>query len=252
MQIDWITVSAQIVNFLVLVYLLKRFLYGPIMRAMQRREERITDRLKEAEERERKAEESEQEYNEKTEDLERRREKMLNEARESAERDRRRMLEEAREEVAETREQWQRQVRREKREFLDELRKRTGDAVQSVTRKALAELADAELEEEMIRSFIERLKSLDESAREALGDADGPIRVTTAFELDSGARGRLTRALHEHIAPGAEIDYRESSGLVCGIELAAGGRRLGWSLAGYLDELGERLDRTFANVDREE
>ena len=44
MQIDWITVAAQIVNFLILVWLLQHFLYGPITRAMQRREQRIAER----------------------------------------------------------------------------------------------------------------------------------------------------------------------------------------------------------------
>jgi len=50
LQIDWLTVAAQIVNFLVLIWLLQRFLYKPITNAMRRREERIEDRLAEAKE----------------------------------------------------------------------------------------------------------------------------------------------------------------------------------------------------------
>lgn len=246
MQIDWITVSAQIVNFLVLVYLLKRFLYEPVMRAMDRRERRVTDRLKEAQEREREAEESARAYREKTEELESKRGEMLNEAKEEAERERHRLMDEAREEIGEVRKRWQQQVGREKADFLDDLRRRAGDAVQSVARKALADLADVELEAEVIRAFVDRLDSLDQDAREAFGVANGPIRVNTAFELDSAARGRITRALREHLAPGVEVDYGESGDLVCGIELAAGGHRLGWSLADYLDELGERVEQALA------
>ena len=48
MHIDWLTVVAQIVNFLVLVYLLKRFLYGPILQAMDDRQAGIAARLQEA------------------------------------------------------------------------------------------------------------------------------------------------------------------------------------------------------------
>ena len=48
MLIDWFTVCAQIVNFLVLVALLKHFLYGPILRAMDAREQTIAGRLAEA------------------------------------------------------------------------------------------------------------------------------------------------------------------------------------------------------------
>ena len=45
MQVDWITTIAQIINFLVLVYLLKRFLYGPIVSAMIHREAHIAERV---------------------------------------------------------------------------------------------------------------------------------------------------------------------------------------------------------------
>ena len=49
MLINWFTVLAQAVNFLLLIYLLKRFLYGPILKAMNAREKRISDRLNDAE-----------------------------------------------------------------------------------------------------------------------------------------------------------------------------------------------------------
>ncbi len=49
MQIDWLTVIAQIVNFLILVWLLKRFLYQPVINAMDQREQRIAERLQKAE-----------------------------------------------------------------------------------------------------------------------------------------------------------------------------------------------------------
>ena len=48
MLINWFTVAAQIVNFLILVALLKRFLYGPIVAAMSAREGRIAAQLTEA------------------------------------------------------------------------------------------------------------------------------------------------------------------------------------------------------------
>ena len=48
MLIDWFTVTFQIINFLILIALLKRFLYGPILRAMDERETTIAARLFEA------------------------------------------------------------------------------------------------------------------------------------------------------------------------------------------------------------
>ncbi len=48
MLIDWFTVVAQIVNFLILVWLLKRFLYKPILDALDAREKKIAKELADA------------------------------------------------------------------------------------------------------------------------------------------------------------------------------------------------------------
>ena len=43
MTFDLFTLVAQIVNFVVLLVLLRVFLYGPVRRVMQRREQRIAE-----------------------------------------------------------------------------------------------------------------------------------------------------------------------------------------------------------------
>lgn len=48
MLIDWFTVIAQVVNFLILVWLLKRFLYQPILNAIDAREQRVATELADA------------------------------------------------------------------------------------------------------------------------------------------------------------------------------------------------------------
>ena len=49
MLIDWFTVGAQVLNFLILVWLLKHFLYKPILNAIDAREKRIAAELADAE-----------------------------------------------------------------------------------------------------------------------------------------------------------------------------------------------------------
>jgi F-type H+-transporting ATPase subunit b len=51
MQINWFTVIAQILNFLVLVWLMKRYLYKPILSATDDREKKIAGQLADAKER---------------------------------------------------------------------------------------------------------------------------------------------------------------------------------------------------------
>jgi F-type H+-transporting ATPase subunit b len=66
-------------------------------------------------------------------------------------------------------------------------------------------------------------------------------QITTSFELDSSIRGRLTRALHEHIGQDIEVVYSESPDLLCGIELTISGHKLSWALADYLQKLDQHL-----------
>lgn len=246
MSIDWITVSAQIVNFLILVWLLKRFLYKPVVNAMDQREQGIAKRSREAVERERKADEAATLYRNKSEQLEREREDILATVNKEADQQKKVMLSEAREEVAAARRDWQRQANQEKEEFFGNLRQQSATAIQTIARKALHDLADAGLEEQIIDTFIERLQSLDTGARQALAKEAEPVSIASAFALDARLRDRITSALHEHIDAGAEVDYSESPQLLCGIELTRGGRRLSWSLLDYMENLTDCIEAAFS------
>lgn len=249
MTIDWITVTAQIINFLLLVWLLKRFLYQPVMRAMERREQRIADHLNEAQGREQQADEQIRHYREQAEALSRQHDELLARAREEGEQEKMKLLDEAREEVEKNRVSWQRQVDEEKTEFLDNLRHQAADAIQLLARKALHDLADSELEARIMDTFIERMKTLDSDSCEALQQGNEAVHIRTAFELDSTARARLTRAVHEYLTDAVEVEYSESPELLCGIELSRGGQQLSWHLADYMDELAERVEAAFAPLE---
>ncbi len=246
MSIDWITVSAQIINFLILVWLLKHFLYQPVMDAMESREQRIAEQLSEAQAREQKADEKVQYYQEKTEELQCKYDEILAEAGKKAEEHKLQLFDEARAEVAKTRAHWQRQTQQEKEEFLSKLRHRATDVIQVIARKALTDLADIDLEEQITQSFIHRLRSLDKDSHKILLGTSEPVRIASAFELNSTMRDQLTCAVHEHLVDGIDVEYTKTPELLCGIELAAGDGRLSWNLANYLEELSERIEEAFA------
>jgi F-type H+-transporting ATPase subunit b len=250
--VDWITVSAQIVNFLVLVWLLKRFLYEPVIRAMDRREQRIAEQLQVAQEREQQAQVEQQQYQDKAAQLDRQREELITKAQQQAEEEKHQLLDLARDEVNEQRKQWLGQADQDKEEFLKILQKKSTEAIQAISRKALSDLANADLEEQVIAAFIHRLKSLDKDSRKALAQAvtgaSEPLRIHSAFELDSTVRARITRAVHEYIAEGIDTQYSGSPELLCGIELSGGGQHLSWNLADYLRELNTRMEDAFSSA----
>jgi F-type H+-transporting ATPase subunit b len=246
MQIDWLTVAAQIVNFLVLVWLLKHFLYGPVTAAMARREERIADRLQAAREREDAADRERERLHERMERLEDRRDAILEQAREEAGTEKRRLLEEARTEVDEMRRRWRRQLRDEQDAFVRQLRRETTEGFAELARKALSELADARLEDRIVETLFARLTGLEEDDRRQLRDASD-LTISTGFELGDERRERLRELIREDLGADKTLDFEQDRALICGIALTAEGRRLGWSLADYLDgferRLAEHVDR---------
>lgn len=251
MQIDWLTVGAQVVNFLLLVFLLQHFLYRPVLEAMARREKRIADRLQEAGEREQAAQDRADEYEQRMAKIDARREELLAEAGEKAEAHRRELLEQARGEVEQAEARWRKDLKREQREFLGEVRQEIARAAESVSRKALADLAGADLEGQMLATLLGRIDALDDEARQALARADGGVTVRTAFPLDASQRSQATRAFHERLGRDTPVHYERDEALVCGVALEGGGHRLGWSVADYLQGLERRLRERLSALEAE-
>ncbi|TCP38916.1 hypothetical protein [Rhodovulum marinum] len=250
MQIDWITVAAQIVNFLALVWILHRLLYRPVTRAMQRRAADIRDRFAEAERREALAVEEADRLRAQQRDVEAARAGVLAEAEAEAAALRARLEEEARAAVAARRAEWEDQLDREQAAFLADLRRGTAAHVARVARRVLDDLAGAALEEAVVDTFIGRLralegKPLDELRAEAVA-AGGEMAVSSAFDLSDGMRARLCSALDRvHDAP--RVGFDRDPALVCGIRLRIRGQTVQWTVDAYLDDLQNEVA---AQIDR--
>jgi F-type H+-transporting ATPase subunit b len=187
MQLDWFTTVAQIVNFLILVALLKRFLYGPIVRAMDSREARITARLHEAEDKLAVAEQQMALYHDRLHELDARRDTLLVQAREDAEAQRQHLLEQARQEVQQAQARWRTMLQQERMAFLQELRQQAGQQVCAVARQALTDLASVDLERAVVDHFLDRLQGVDDEVRYTLAaaaHAEGVV-VRSAFPMPS-------------------------------------------------------------------
>lgn len=245
MEINWITVSAQVVNFLILVWLLKRFLYQPVIRAMDRREQRIQDRMDEATEREQDAINEKHNYQQKLAGFEQERENLLEETRQEARQTRSQMLDQAREETARVRGHWMREVSEEKTAFIDGLRHQSLDVIETVIRKALLDLADEHLEARIAHTFVRKLHALDDDTRQAMSCSSEPATVATSFELDPTQRSTLTRSVHELVGAHLEVTYTLAPDLICGIELTCESQRISWNLSDYLEELTTSIEKAF-------
>lgn len=247
MLIDWFTVIAQIINFLVLIALLKRFLYGRIIKAMDQREEKIVSRLAEAEKNRKEAEREAETYRKKNRELDEKHQEMFSQAKANVEAKRKDLMKKARDEVDLTRARWHEAVSREKDSFLRDLRQRAGRQVYTIARRAVADLANANLEQRMIDVFIERIVKLDKEKRKAIVEsikkADHEVVINSAFEVPTNAQQRITKAVKKHIDGGINAEYRISSDMILGIELKTRGHKIAWSVDNYLDSLEESISQ---------
>jgi F-type H+-transporting ATPase subunit b len=245
--IDWFTFVAQILNFVILLFLLKRFLYRPVLDAIAQREQGIREQLDDARRKEEKAEAEGQALREERAELESRRDGLLEEAeREAAER-RQELAEEVRAHADRVRQDWRESLRRQRQSFLQELRRRMGEETVQVAAQALRDLADAELEDQVIRVFLERMRAMEEEARDefsaALAEASGRVVIRTAFPVPSERRDDIEDAVRAWAGTDVDLHFEDDPELALGIEMRAGDRKVGWSVSSYLDGLEARASR---------
>ncbi len=256
MFIDWFTLIAQIINFIILIWLLKRFLYGPILDAIDEREKSISSRFIEANAKADAADKQRDEFRRKYEDIESRREALLNEAAEEAKNARLRMIEEARDEAEKLRSQLGETLMKERREFERDIVNGIRAEVTRTARAALSDLAGAALEDRMAEVFIERLRGLDAETKqrvsEVLNSRQPAVTVRGAFELAGARRASIESAFAEVFGAGRAIKYEISPELICGIELTAGGYRFVWSVSDYLASLEKSAGEIFSEKTKAE
>jgi F-type H+-transporting ATPase subunit b len=242
--IDWFTVAAQIVNFLVLMALLKYFLYDRVIQAMDKRRQDIQDRLDQAESKEKQASRQAEALASEKKEFEAKKEKMLSQARQEVQDERGKWQDEARREVDRLREHWVQSVENEKERAADKIRRLAAQHVHDACRQVLNDLAGEVLEEKLLDRFLEKIEGLNKQDRHLLvrETADGRNRalVRTHFEIKADMRRKITRNLKREISEELILDYETDSELLAGIELIIAGKRVSWSLAGYLQDLHDR------------
>ncbi|MFH1871587.1 MAG: F0F1 ATP synthase subunit B [Pseudomonadota bacterium] len=241
MLIDWFTVGAQVLNFLILVWLLKRFLYHPILDAIDAREQRIAAELAAADARKAEAGEERAAFEEKNAAFDKERANLLTQATVAANTERQRLLDDAREAATALSAKRQESLQTEARELQQEISRRAQQEVFAIARKALGDLADAALEERMVAAFVGRLQALADDEKQKLASslktAAVPLVVRSSFDLPAAQQATIKASVHDLLATDVDLVFETAPDLVSGIELCTDGQKLAWSIAEYLKAL---------------
>jgi F-type H+-transporting ATPase subunit b len=237
--IDWFTVVAQIVNFLVLVVLAKRFLYGPLIAAIDAREESLAARLAEAARSEREAAALAEKAVKNAAETEQEKAGVLAAAQQEADRRRGEILAGARDEATSLESRWRDELEREKSEFISEVRRRAAAEILDVTRSALRDLASADVDRCAVNTVIGRMGSLDPALLRAFA-AHG-VAIVSRAPLPEELRQSIRCALEERLGAPALITFETAPAMAWGIDLRGEGQRIGWTPDAYLDALENKL-----------
>lgn len=246
MLIDWFTVGAQVVNFLILVWLLKRFLYRPILDAIDAREKRIAQTLADADTKKAEAQKERDTFQNKNAAFDKQRATLLRQAMDEAKAERLRLLDEARQAADALSAQRQEALRNNAHNLNQAISRRAQQEVFAIARKALTDLAAISLEERMGEVFIRRLREMDEQQKKGLGvslkTATEPALVRSAFDLPAEQQAAIQKVLNELFSAEIRIRFETAPDLISGIELTANGQKVAWSLSDYLVLLEKSVD----------
>lgn len=245
MIIDWFTILAQSLNFLILVWLMKHFLYKPILDAIDARETKIAETIAEAAKKKVDAEKEGGEFKRKNEEFNQQREALLNKAIGEAETERERLLELARADAKALSLKQKEALKNEKLNLDQTIIHRTQQEVFAITRKVLTDLSGITLEERMIDVFIQKLQGISEGEKKEMTIASNdstPIILRTTFELSQVLQSSLESAIKSKFGNKIQIQFETSKDLISGIELNTNGIKLAWSIEDYLKSLEKRLD----------
>ncbi|HTS49019.1 MAG TPA: hypothetical protein VMH05_13810 [Bryobacteraceae bacterium] len=239
MLINWFTVVAQIVNFLVLVALLKHFLWGRLVAAIDQREKRIAGRLAEAEEKDKEAERLKEQARAEEASLADKHDQIIRQAQHQAEEERSAMIQRARDEVRSLEARWHEDLEREQAAFLDNLKRRAAAEMLTVIRRALSDLACTNIQECATHTFLEKIKKLDAAAlRDLVGKE---LTVLSAVEVPGPEQHEIQAALEERLGAPVPLQFQRAPAMAWGIELRGNGRRIGWTPDSYIESLEENL-----------
>ncbi len=248
MQINWFTVIAQILNFLILVWLLKRFLYKPILKAIDEREEKIASQIKDAAAKETIAKKEQAEFSKKNETFDKAKKGLMDKVVAETNEERQKLLEAARNEAAELRSKLDNALKEMQESLNRDISKKTQQEVFAIARKTLTDLASVSLEEQTTSIFIKRINELKNEEKKqfmaTFKSGSNPVLVQSAFDLPEKQKAEIKSAVNNILGSETNFQFKTTPEVISGIELTSNGYKLAWSISEYLNSLQKSISTT--------
>jgi F-type H+-transporting ATPase subunit b len=238
--LDWTTFILEMVNFLVLVWLLKRFLYKPVLDIIERRRTGIDKTLADARALTADADALRAKYEGRVQDWEAEKQQAIEALGKDIEKERTKRLAAVQTELESERTKAAAATQRQAEEAKAKLEAAALAQGAQFAARLLTAVASAEVEGRLIESFLKDVAGLSAERAAALrastelDTARGAI-VTSAFPLSADAAERIRMALAKVLGRPVEIDFRRDATLRAGLSVAIGAWVLGLNLRDELE-----------------
>lgn len=247
MTIDPLTFILEIVNFLVLIWLLHRFLYRPIKGAIAERSQALNREMTAAKEREQEAQALEERYRQQLAQWEAEKTRQQEEFRQSLAKEQETALAKMRQAVEAERVRLQSLNDQEAAVREERQRQAAVRSALDLSTRLLTRLAGDELDRALLRILGEDLARIPAAERERLQSAlareQGAITVTTARELDAERQKRVRAALSQWGGDELRCSFDQDPQLLSGYRLVIGDQVLHADLGDELAFFGRSLSR---------
>ena len=245
MLIDWFTVGAQVLNFVVLVWLLRRFLYKPVLSAIDAREQRMSRNSADADRQKNEVQTARDKLQAERSAFDAQRDALLAKAVLDAKAEGERLLGNARQTAEQLAAKQNAALTGESVAMTDALARLAAAESLNIARAALKALAGVDLEERISEVFVRRVRDMDPETKKSFGisikRAGSKPVVASSLELSDREKAAIQTAVNETLSADVPLQFETSGGVIAGIELNFGGRRLAWSISDYLQTLDGKV-----------
>lgn len=238
MTISWFEIIAQIINFFILLFILQKLLYKPVLNAMATRQERIQKFQVEADEKMNEAKGLINEYDSKIADVDNEKREILANARKEAQEKKNSLLEDYEAEAQAKRKAYLKEIEDEKEKFLTNLSKRLGTSAVKIAGHILDTISSKEIEEEVFKNFIKTLEKLDEQIPDPNAlEEETHLIIQSSRELTRYEKETIENTIKKQVESFENIDYEVDESLILGHELDLETYTIHTNIKNYLEKI---------------
>ena len=247
------TFLAQIVNLFLLIWILKRFLYRPVLAVIEKRRQQIAHSIQEADEKLAEADQTQKTVAKLKEDFEKKRQKRLDDLDQEIHQHREQLLKELEKEYQSKQQKLQATLDSNWTSAENTIQQMIGREFVTLAQKILTEWSSQSPVDQMLILFAKKVKALSQNKKKQIQTIlkqQKSVQVITSATLTKAQQNNLKEILSKNfvLPPKMRLQYKKHSDLILGLEIRIGDFSLDWNLNTYLNEMNERLKQGISGL----